>query len=527
MNTFSLVLRNISQRALSVTLTGISIALGVALISATVEIKRQVEENFNQSSVGYEMILGAKGSALQLVLNTIYQLGDPVGNIPYSVYQKYQRHPMVSWAIPLGLGDNYKGFRIIGTTEDIFTKFTYKPNQTFELAEGRAFKDSELYAAVLGSEVARQLQLKIGDKFIATHGLQDVAAEMAVRHEHDPMTVVGILKPTYTTCDKAIYISLPTVWAIHEEEREKELEVQNDETVRMRKDAQTESALSATVAPAVEAERTKTAESHAHPHEKSEASETHQHEKKSDKAAAHLSDESTLIKHDEHLHKEHAAKHDKSKDSAEAVAKHSDGTPHHEGDDHPDHHHEHKVPTEGDVTAVILKTKAPIFALQLYKIINSEPLAQAAFPTREIKNLFDIVGNINWAFLFITALVIVVALIGVMVAIYNSLNERRRDIAIMRALGAHRARIFAMITLEAATISFWGAVLGVVLSKVLLLVLRPFVLARTGVEIAAPIFNSGEIVLILLVTVVGALVGILPAANAYRTDVAKNLSPIS
>jgi putative ABC transport system permease protein len=94
------------------------------------------------------------------------------------------------------------------------------------------------------------------------------------------------------------------------------------------------------------------------------------------------------------------------------------------------------VPTEGDITAIIIKTKAPIFALQLYKIINSEPLAQAAIPTREIKSLFDIVGNINWAFLFITLLVIVVALIGVMVAIYNSLNERRRDIAIMRALGS-------------------------------------------------------------------------------------------
>jgi len=114
MNTFTLVLRNISQRALSVVLTGISVALGVALISATVEIRRQVEENFNQTSVGYEMIVGAKGSALQLVLNTVYQLGDPVGNIPYATYLRYRNHPMVSYAIPYGLGDNYKGFRIIG-----------------------------------------------------------------------------------------------------------------------------------------------------------------------------------------------------------------------------------------------------------------------------------------------------------------------------------------------------------------------------------------------------------------------------
>jgi putative ABC transport system permease protein len=513
MNTFTLVLRNISQRALSVVLTGISVALGVALISATVEIRRQVEENFNQTSVGYEMIVGAKGSALQLVLNTVYQLGDPVGNIPYAVYARYRNHPMVSYAIPYGLGDNYKGFRIIGTTEEIFTKFNYKPNQTFELAEGRAFKDGELYAAVLGSEVARVLGLKIGDKFIATHGLQDVAEDVAMKHEHDPMTVVGILKPTYTVSDKVIYISLPTVWAIHEEGREHEQpEVKNDEQAQIRKDAQTETQL-------VRAEP------------KAEAHHHHEAQPKSANKAAsegrtHRNDETALIKHDEMAHKEHDAhKHDSHKETTEA--KHSDGTPHHEGDDHPDHHEHKKVPTEGDVTAIIIKTKAPIFALQLYKIINSEPLAQAAIPTREIKNLFDIVGNINWAFLFITLLVIVVALIGVMVAIYNSLNERRRDIAIMRALGAHRTRIFGMITLEAMLIALLGAVGGVVLSKMLLLLLKGVVLERTGVELSVPIFNSGEMALILAVGAVGALVGIIPAINAYRTDVARNLSPIS
>ncbi len=502
MNTFTLVLRNISQRALSVVLTGISVALGVALISATVEIRRQVEENFNQTSVGYEMIVGAKGSALQLVLNTVYQLGDPVGNIPYAVYARYRNHPMVSYAIPYGLGDNYKGFRIIGTTEEIFTKFNYKPNQTFELAEGRAFKDGELYAAVLGSEVARVLGLKIGDKFIATHGLQDVAEDVAMKHEHDPMTVVGILKPTYTVSDKAIYISLPTVWAIHEEEREHEQpEAKNDEQAQIRKDAQTEPQL---------VSRESRAEAHHHDEAQPKSAS-----KATGESRTRHSDETALIKHDEAAHKE------------TAEAKHSDGTAHHEGDDHPDHHGHEKVPTEGDITAIIIKTKAPIFALQLYKIINSEPLAQAAIPTREIKSLFDIVGNINWAFLFITLLVIVVALIGVMVAIYNSLNERRRDIAIMRALGAHRTRIFGMITLEAMFIALLGAVGGVVLSKILLLSLKGVVLERTGVELSVPIFNSGEMALILIVGAVGALVGIIPAINAYRTDVARNLSPIS
>ncbi len=501
MSIFSLVLSNISQRKFSVFLTALSVALGVALIAATLDIKRQVEDKFSQTSIGYELILGAKGSPLQLVLNTVYHLGNPTGNLPYSTYELYRKSPFVSYAIPMGLGDNYRGFRIVCTTTEFFTKFNYAKDKQYQLAEGRLFKDDELYAAVLGKDVAEKTGLKLGDKFVATHGLQESSGDVGKVHEHDQFTVVGILKKTGTPSDKAIYASLPTVWAIHKEEAE------HDDDDAKRK-AAVERAYG-----------------------------------KPEKDTIQIQMASADHKHDKHEH-DADHKHEHAKTSSSDKHTHSDGTPHTDGDDHPDHKHDHDhqhdhehqhertVPTEGDVTAILVKAKAPIFSLQLYDKINREPYAQAAFAVNEIKNLFDIVGNIDWAFFFITALVIVVALIGVMVALYNSLAERRREIAILRSLGAHRSKIFSIIALEAALTSFFGALFGIVLSKILSLVLKGFVLEKTGIEISVALWSvvggvPVELALLVIVTLVGALAGIIPAVEAYRTDVAKNLSPIS
>jgi len=491
MSIFSLVLKNIAQRKFSVFLTAISVALGVALITATLDIKRQVEEKFSQTSVGYELIVGAKGSPLQLVLNTVYHLGNPTGNLPYSTYELYRRNPFVSYAIPMGLGDNYKGFRIVCTTTEFFTKFNYAKEKKFELAEGRLFRDDELYAAVLGNDVAEKTGLKLGDKFVATHGLQESSGDIGKQHEHDNFTVVGILKKTGTPSDKAVYASLPTVWAIHEEEAHEDGETRKEAVERIYGKPEKDT---------IQVQL-------AH------ADHKHDDEKK---------------KHTEHKHTDQKESH-----THDHETKHSDGTPHTDGDHHADHEHEHDTaPTEGDVTAILIKAKAPIFSLQLYDKINREPYAQAAFAVNEIKNLFDIVGNVDWAFLFITALVIVVAILGVMVALYNSLAERRREIAILRSLGAHRSKIFSIIALEAALTSFFGALMGIVLSKLLALVLKGIVLEKTGVEISISLLSlvGGvpiELTLIIVVTFIGALAGVLPAVEAYRTDVAKNLSPVS
>lgn len=437
MNIFALVYKNILQRRLSIFLTMFSVALGVALISATIAIKSEVERNFRQSSVGYEMIVGAKGSPMQLVLSTVYMLGNPVGNIRYEVYENLKKDRRVALALPYAFGDNYAGHRIVGTTGEVFTKFRYAPEKSYEIRDGRTFNDSSMFEAVIGSEVAKRTRLKVGDKFMASHGLAESPAEAENQHEATPFTVIGIMKPTGATADKIIYTTLKSVWEIHE-------------------------------------------------HHEGENNPEEDHEE-----------------------------HNSRSVRDEEVA----GSP------------------VSDITAVIVKVRSPLFALQFYKQINDGTTAQAAIPVNEIKSLFDIVGNIDWAFLLITGLVIIVALIGMLVAIYNSLNERRREIAIMRSLGAHRRKIFGMITFEASVISFFGTLAGILLSKLLLLLVKGYISETTGVEIAVKLLNFVvvkddlsvpiEVILITVVPLIGALAGLVPAISAYRTDVARNLNPVS
>lgn len=449
MNIFTLVTKNILQRCLSILLTTLSVALGVALIAATISIKNEVETNFRQSSVGYEMIVGSKGSPMQLVLSTVYMLGNPVGNIRYEVYEDLKKDRRVALALPYAFGDNYAGHRIVGTTDEVFTKFQYAPGKSYEISEGRPFKAESEFEAVIGSEVAKRTGMKIGDTFIATHGLQESSEDTGHQHEEKPFTVVGIMKPTGATADKIIYTTLRSVWEIHEHHG---------------------------------------------------AEDEH-------------SDTETEGTHDNH---DHDAHHDEDGDH-----------------DYEQVSHAHV----SDITAVIVKVRSPLFALQFYKQINDGTMAQAAIPVNEIKSLFDIVGNVDWAFLLITALVIVVALIGMLVAIYNSLNERRREIAIMRSLGAHRRKIFGIITLEAVVISFFGTLAGLLLSKLLLLLVKGYIIESTGVEIGVKVLNfisikegvsvPVELILLSVVPLIGALAGLVPAISAYRTDVARNLNPVS
>ncbi len=457
MSIFTLVIKNILQRKFSVLLTVISVSLGVALIGSTLAIKEEVEKNFNQSNVGYEMIVGAKGSPMQLVLNTVFMLGNPVGNIRYEVYEKLKHDRRIALALPYALGDNYHGFNIVGTTDDLFTTFNYKVGKSFSFASGTAFEAHSKFQAVLGFDAAKSTGLKIGDEFIATHGLQETAEGIGHQHEETPFTVVGILNRTGTASDKIIYTTVESVWAVHEHEL-------HDEH---------------------------------HEHEQSEElSQTNEPE-------IHQAPESHHKEHDHH---------------------------HHEGISTEDHH-------ITDLTAVLIKVRSPLFALHLYKQINDWPLAQAAIPVNEIKSLFEIISNIDWAFFLITILVIVVALIGMMVSIYNSLYERRREISIMRALGAHRSKIFGIIILEGFTISFFGALFGLFFSKLLSLILKGYILETTGVEISVKLLTMisfyeitelpVELLIMSSVSFIGALVAIIPAIVAYKTDVSKNLSPIS
>lgn len=404
----TIVLKNVLQRKLSSALTALSILLGVAVMVAILTIRRQGRESFGQSAFGYELIVGAKGSALQLVLNTVYHLDVSPGNIPYSLYRELKDgDKRVKLAIPVAVGDQYQGFRIVGTSDVYLTDFEYEPGRRFEI-EGRPFRFSEErlekavrgeeadgpFEAVIGSVAAKKTGLRLGSTFAAAHGvLDDVNAET---HE-ESWTVVGILRETGTPSDRAIFINL---------------------------------------------------------------------------------------------------------DSFFEIRGHTKG---------------------GQISAVILKTRGGFAAMSLQSELNRRTDVMAVVPAQVVGDLFEMIGKVDVLLLAISVLVIVVAGVSILVSIYNSMSERRRSIAILRAIGARRKTVLLIILLEAVFLCVLGGAVGLLAGHGLAAVAGAVLKAQVGVGLSPWTPHVQELFVFGGLIVLGAIVGTIPALKAYRTDIAEGL----
>lgn len=475
MQTLTVIYRNLRQRLLSTCLTAFSIALGVALTTAITALRQQAQANFDNVAASYELVVGAKGSPLQLVLNTVFHLDVPVGNIPYAYYRKLKADDRVAYAVPLALGDNYRGFRLVGTEPEYFSLVKLKDGQPVAVAQGRPFAAD--YEAVIGSVVAREAKLGLGQTFVARHGVEDTVA--AEEHEDAPFTVVGVLRETGTPLDRVIFISLGSVDDIHRDNADASRKSQN--------------LLDQLNALGAEPEAPAQPDAHADDHE-----HRHRHGRKSPAGSP------------------------PEAPSAPTAAPAPPAAP---------------AGEIAEVTSVIVKLRSPGYLFLMQREINKGKDAQAALPGVEVQKLFAIVGTVDRALLLVSLLVVVVAAASVLVAIYNSLAERRREIAVLRALGARRRTIFAWLLWEAAATAALGGLVGVLLGHALLatagttlkflsgLPLDPW--AWTRLEVG-PNWLTGyvpfEAAVVGGTLLLGALMGLLPAALAYRTNVARHLN---
>lgn len=437
--------RNIEQRGLASSLTALSMALGVAVMIAVLVIHSVAVRQFEQDAQGYHLIVGGKGGALQLVLSTVYYLGQPLYPIPYTYYEKFlpggEFADYTEVAVPECLGDSYVApnnevFRIVATTPTLFDKIQYgasadgTPKRYEFQAGGRNLKDASAlqgeefenaaFEAVIGSVAAARSGLKVGDKVNPTHGLSGEG------HKHDAFTVVGILKPTGTANDRAVFINIEGFYLL---------------------------------------------EGHAL---SGEADHDHDHE-------------------DEHAHE----------------------------------HHEPLPIDQREVTSILVLCKSALGPSVLDTKINkgADHIAQAVAPIREVTRLMDgIVGPIRLILLVLTILIVIVASISILVSIYNSMSERSHDIAVMRALGASRGAVMAIVLVESILLALGGGLLGVLLAHGMIGLASPYVEARTGVTLGLFQFDPQELILIPALMILAAIVGFLPAVSAYRTDVAKALA---
>ena len=457
-----LALKSLRNRAFSTSLTVGSIALSVALLIGVENVRVGMRESFSNTISQTDLIVGTKGGTIQLLLYSVFGMGAPTENVSWEAYQEWAEHPAVEWTIPYSLGDSHRGFRVIGTTEDFYRHYRYRGGQEIALAEGRA--NEGLFDVTLGADVSAELGYGLGDEIAVTHGLGEVGF---MTHDHMPFTVVGVLAQTFTPVDRAIYVTLEGMEAIHWEDG----------------------------APPV------SDDGHVHDEEAEAeaAGDGHAHDQEAEAEAAPADDG--------HAH-----------DEAEAA-------PADDGHAHADDGHAHveEISIEDvevtQVTSFFVGTTDRRDILQLQRDINDfedEPM-MAVIPGVALNEMWQGLGSAETGLRLVTIFVVLVGLLGMLVSLYTSLNERRREMAILRAVGAGPNRIVALLVLESVCLAGAGALAGLALVYALLSAGQRIVEAQVGLFI--PIRPPGLIELIFLGAVVlaGFLMGFVPALKAYRT----------
>ena len=425
MNLTGMAWKYLWRRPLVTLLTVISIALGAALISSVLTILRETKDAFAGANQTFDMVVGAKGSPLQLVLSSMYHMDVPTGNIPYSRYQQLKSDARVRYAIPVGLGDNYEGFRIVGSETNLFSAMTRakedRPSVPMvEVVEGRMFTNA--FEAVIGAFVAQQTDLKIGDEFYGTHGLMKL--EGSELHDEFPYKVVGILKHNNSPNDRAIFTHIESIWQVHDYEEEQHNFLFKGAPIKEE------------------------------PEEEEEADNR-------------------------------------------------------------------------EVTAVLLQLNSVGQRIWMSQQIQSDTESMAAIPINEMHRLYQkLLAPMQSGLLTLAYLVVTVSALTVLTTLYQSAERRRRDLAVMRALGGLPGEMFTLLLIEAALLTIIGIAIGWLLGHGAVQVASVHYRENMGLAINAWTVDRLEILSLLGVAGVGLIAGIIPAVLAYRSSPVKDLSRV-
>ena len=480
MSVLGLAWRSLKQRRLSSILTAVSIALGVALTIAIMALRDGAESSYHDTARGYDVILGpTHGSPLQIVLNTMFHVGDTGGTIPWSAYEEAKLDGQVKYAVPYAVGDMYRGHHVVGTTSTLFKALSDGEGVTLgEDVRGRVFRDAGPddkgetlpWEAVVGSMCAAKTGLVRGTTFRVTHGVGTV--------EHgETWTVVGILRPTGTPADRAIFIPIETFYEVGDHEKGAEYQAERKEERKAEMDKARQDAA---------AKKAAEEKDHGHSHDGD----------------------------DPHGEDEEGEDHGHSHDGDD---------PH--GDDEGDHGHEHGTKEELGLSAIGVRLKSPILRLRYRADIRAaRGPVQAVVPQDQIRELFAIISPLGRLLTWIVVMMIIVAGIGTMVSLYNTIQGRRREIAILRAVGARPHDIFRIIVSEALLLCLLGGIAGILLGHATVILISPYLLTEAGVFVSAG-FGMLDVMILLVLLGFGVLIGLVPALQGLRTPVAANLHP--
>ena len=414
--------------------------LGVALVVAVIVIYGVLDQTFKRSAQGYDFVVGPpKGSPLEIVLGAVFYSNHLSDTIPYSYFQQLETdYPEIKIAIPVAIASRVDGLQVIATTPKFFTELKYLDEYHYTFRSGKNMGAGGDFEAVLGYTAAQKSGLKVGDRFKASTSEHIPTDEYP---EPNMFTVAGILDPTGTPNDQAIFINVEGFFIMNNHASTSAIE----KVVNTRRGEQRISAVLVLMA---------------------------------------------------------------DKEAIPEISENERG--------------ETQVYIDPDLVSSDLNTLTMSLAARLVRELD----VQVASPTYEIERLFkNIVGNIQIVLVIFAVMVIIVAAIGMMVSIYNSMNERRQEIAIMRALGASRGTVMLIILLESILLSLGGGVIGMVIGHGLIAGVGPIIANAVMVVVNPWHFQAAELILIPGLIILASLVGYLPAVVAYRTDVAQSLNP--
>jgi putative ABC transport system permease protein len=414
MNLLKISTNNLKDKPLTTSLSILLMALGIAIISLLLLAGKQIEEKFTRNVAGIDMVVGAKGSPLQLILASIYQIDSPTGNISMEEANRLTRSPLVKSTIPLSMGDSYEGYRIVGSNEKYLAHFQA------EFETGKVF--SKAMEIVVGSKVAKNLGLKVGDAFSSQHGF-DKEGEA---HKEKQFNVVGVLKTTNSVLDALMITPLESVWAVHDEHHEEEV----------------------------------------------------------GKGANALK----LLEEDN-----------------ENVGANS-------------------IRPSQEITSLLVKFRNPAMGMMMARSINQNSTLQTAMPAIEINRLFALLGVGVDALKWIALVIIIVSGLSVFVSLYNSLKERKYEMALMLSMGASRTKLFLLLLLEGLIISVIGFIIGIFLSRFGLWIMSENVEQNFHYDFNVLSLLTEEFYLFLGALFIGLLAAAIPSLGIYNINISKTLA---
>ena len=403
-----LAIQSLWDRKGSVILSLMAMTVSIFVLLAVENIRHQTKENFSNTVSGVDLIVGARTGSLNLLLYSVFRIGNPTNNIHWQTYEDIASNAQVKWAIPISLGDSHKGYRVLGTSQAYFQHFSYGKRHHLEFAKGQAFE--QVFDLVLGAEVAQKLGYQLGDKVVLAHGLAATSFSM---HDDRPFKVVGILKPTGTPVDQTLHVSLQGIEAIH---------IDWQQGVKVAK-----SGLS-----------------------------------QNDLEQLNLQPKS--------------------------------------------------------ITAFMLGLKSKIATFHVQRTINNyapEPVV-AILPGVALSELWRMIAVLENTLLLVSALVFIAACLGVSAMLLASIRERRREIQLLRIVGAPPMVLFLLIELEALIITLASCVLGAGLLTTCLALLKDYFAAHYGLHIEINLFTQNSLYLLAAVISASVVVAVIPSLTGYR-----------